>query len=127
MRRKYAHDYRSNFEFNFAKSLESNNIDYSYEEDKLKYVRACTYTPDFKIGNLYVETKGRFTTQDRSKMILVKQQNPGIQIIIVFMNPNITLRKGSKTTYWQWADKNNFLWTTQDKAVKFITSILKKS
>lgn len=126
MKRKFAHDYRSNFEFNFAKNLEQHKIEYKYESEKLKYIKPCTYTPDFKIGNIYVETKGRFTAADRAKHLLVRQQNPRAIIIFVFMNPNITLSKSSKTTYWQWADKHNFLWTTQDKSIKFIESILKK-
>lgn len=126
-KKKLAHHFRSNFEFKFSNLLDENNLQYEYEKDKVKYVKNCTYTPDFKIGNLYIETKGRFLAADRAKHLLIREQNPGITIIFVFMNPNVTLTKTSKTTYWMWADKHNFLWTTADKSVKFIQSVLSSS
>ncbi len=46
----------------------------------------------------------------RKKMILVKEQHSGIDIRFVFENPNLKLRKGSKTTYAMWAEKNGFKW-----------------
>ena len=119
--------FRSNFERDFAKQLTAAGIDYTFETDKLQYVVKRNYIPDFSLApNFFVETKGRFVSQDRAKQLQVKKDNPNAVIILVFMNPNITLTKASKTTYWQWADKNGILWTTQDKAIKFIEYQLSK-
>jgi hypothetical protein len=48
---------------------------------------------------MFIETKGRWTTADRQKMKHVLASNPGIDIRIVFQNPNQRLSKTSKTTY----------------------------
>lgn len=81
-----------------------------YEVDKIPYNTTHKYNPDFKIlDNLYVETKGRFESQDRTKIKSVLLQNPGITIVMVFQNPKSKL-EGSETTYAQWCDKHNIPW-----------------
>jgi len=54
---------------------------------------------------MYIETKGRWTTADRTKMKHVLQSNPGIDIRMVFQNPNQKLSKTSPTTYEAYARK----------------------
>ena len=54
---------------------------------------------------MYIETKGRWTTADRTKMKHVLQSNPGIDIRMVFQNPNQKLSKTSPTTYETFARK----------------------
>jgi hypothetical protein len=54
---------------------------------------------------MYIETKGRWTTIDRKKMKHVLQSNPGIDIRIIFQNPNQRISKTSKTTYEAYANK----------------------
>jgi hypothetical protein len=54
---------------------------------------------------MYIETKGRWTTADRTKMKHVLQSNPGIDIRMVFQNPNQKLSKTSPTTYEAYAHK----------------------
>jgi len=61
-----------------------------------------------------VETKGRFTLEDRKKHILVRRQHPDLDIRIVFQNPYTKIRKGSKTTYADWASKNGILWANKE-------------
>ena len=103
--------YKSNFEVNFADLLDSMNMSYVYEPDKFEYVVTHSYTPDFRItSNIYVETKGVLDASDRSKMIQIKKQHPKLVIVLCFMNPNLKLKKTSKTTYRQWCDKHGFIW-----------------
>ena len=67
------------------------------------------YLPDFRIGKMYIECKGRFTAADRKKMRLVKEHNPKKDIRLLFMSNN-KLNPRSKTRYSDWAEKNGFKW-----------------
>ena len=110
------HGYRSGLEDKVAKDLEDRGVDYEYETLKMSYdvSESRTYTPDFILPNgIVVETKGRFTTADRKKHLLVQAQHPKTDIRFVFQNPNAKLYKGSKTTYAQWCDKNGFKWAAK--------------
>ena len=105
--------YRSLFEANFARDLHERKIDAAYEIDKITFIpKLRTYTPDFYIkeGDFYVETKGRFFSQDRTKHLLIKEQHPEIDIRFVFLNAKNRLDKRSRTTYAQWCKKNGFLY-----------------
>lgn len=65
------------------------------------------YTPDVILDNgIIVEIKGRFTTHDRKKMVLVIEQNPELDIRILFERDH-TLSKRSKTRYTEWCKKRN--------------------
>ena len=105
--------YRSLFEANFARDLHERKIDAAYEIDKITFIpKPKSYTPDFYIkeGDFYVETKGRFFSQDRTKHLLIKEQHPEIDIRFVFLNARNRLDKRSRTTYAQWCEKNGFLY-----------------
>ncbi len=54
--------------------------------------------------------KGFFDFADRQKHLLVKEQNPDIDIRFLFVNANNKLNKSSKTTYGAWCDKHKILW-----------------
>lgn len=116
------HGWRSGLEKAVAASLSNRGVSYEYEQHKLKYLvpeRQATYTPDFyvttKSGKLIIiETKGRFVTADRQKMLLVKEQHPTLDIRLVFSNPNSRISKKSKTTYAAWCDKHGFQWAAKD-------------
>jgi hypothetical protein len=108
--------FRSGFEETFMGSLEASSISYSYESTKIKYTQppvARTYTPDFilKDYNIIIETKGRFTLEDRKKHLWIKEQHPQLDIRFVFMNPKAKIRKGSKTSYADWCIKKGFLYS----------------
>jgi hypothetical protein len=78
--------------------------------------KSRTYTPDYVLEcypPIVIETKGRLTAADRSKMLLVKHQHPELDIRLVFQNANVRLSKVSKTTYGRWAEKNGFLWANE--------------
>lgn len=84
----------------------------AYETLKLTYTTPPTehkYTPDFPLPNgIIVETKGRFTAEDRAKHLLVKAQHPDRDIRFVFSNSRARLYKGSPTSYAMWCDKHGF-------------------
>jgi hypothetical protein len=110
--------YKSKFEKNFAKVLKENGITFKYEPMVVAFTqpeKKRKYLPDFelktkKAGVFLVETKGKLTHEDRQKLVWVKEQNPKMKLILVFMNSNNKLRKNSPTTYGQWATKNGFEW-----------------
>ena len=102
--------FRSGLEKRVSDALSKQGVPFTYEEDKIKYIkpqRTATYTPDFKIGEMFIETKGRFMTADRQKHLLIKDQHE-LDIRFVFSNPNQKISKTSKTTYAMWCDKHGF-------------------
>jgi len=101
---------RSKLEENIAEELDKLGIKYTYERDKLKYVIEAQYIPDFKVGDVYLETKGYFPPEQRRKMKAVKAANPDLDIRIIFQSPHNKINKRSKTTYSMWAEKNGFPW-----------------
>lgn len=108
--------WRSGLEKSLADYLDERNISYEYEEHKLVYTvpeRQAIYTPDFYVRTrtgklIIIETKGRFVTADRQKMLLVKEQHPTLDIRFVFSNPKSKISKKSKTTYAAWCEKHGF-------------------
>jgi hypothetical protein len=79
---------------------------YAYESERWEYQHKVQhYTPDFKIGNLYVEVKGKATNETRKKMLAVQRCNPDKNLVILFLKGNNKIRKGSKTTYLEWFRK----------------------
>ena len=88
-------------------------IDYEYEPTKGPYQIMHNYTPDFLLPNgIYLETKGYFDSDSRRKMKAVKQQNPDLDIRMVFQAPFNTISKKSKTTYAKWCEKLEIPWTS---------------
>lgn len=112
---KYAikHGYRSGLEDKISKDLKERGVKFEYETFKIKYEvnENRTYTPDFILPNgIIIESKGRFTTADRKKHLLVKKQHPELDIRFVFSNSNSKLYKGSKSTYAAWCEKHGFMY-----------------
>ena len=103
--------YRSGLEEKVADLLSSLKVKYEYETKKLAYVLECNYIPDFLLPNgVFLEVKGRLTSEDRRKMIAVKKSNPELDIRFVFQAPFNKIYKGSKTTYAKWAEQKGFPW-----------------
>ena len=92
--------------------LNKNNCCFKYESKKIIYFQPTvkkTYTPDFPIDNSFIiETKGAFNSADRKKMKLIKQQNPKLDLRIIFSNANTKIGKKSKTTYAKWCELKGF-------------------
>ena len=107
---------RSGLEERIASELETESVEFEFEETKLKYVtpqKTHTYTPDFYLPKqkIFIETKGLFTSADRQKMRLVKEQHPELDIRFIFNNSKTRISKKSKTTYGMWCEKYNFPFT----------------
>lgn len=105
--------YRSGLEEDTARYLTERGVWYTYEEEKIKWVdlRHRSYTPDFILHNgIIVETKGRFTNDDRRKHIAIKEQYPNLDLRFVFTNSRAKLYKGSVTTYADWCKKHGFIY-----------------
>lgn len=115
--RKYG--FKSGLEENISIQIESKGIKVEYESEKVSYTIPAsqhTYNPDFKLPNgIFVETKGRFVAADRKKHLLVKAQNPTLDIRFVFSNSKNKISKASKTTYGDWCDKNGIIYA--DKVI----------
>lgn len=107
------HGYRSGLEEQLAINLKEQGINGEYEQNKIAYIKPATnhtYTPDFRLPNgIFIETKGRFVLEDRKKHLLIRSQQPQLDIRFVFQNAKNKLRKGSKTTYSDWCIKHGFL------------------
>lgn len=105
--------YKSGLEQTVAEHIKSTEYDLKYETETIHYIvpeRKAKYTPDFVFTKrngtfMFIETKGRWTTADRQKMKHVLASNLGIDIRMVFQNPNQRLTKTSKTTYAEFALK----------------------
>ena len=112
------HGYRSGFEHKVADQLKESKTAFEYETTVIDYIKPEThhkYTVDFTLPNgILVETKGRWVLEDRKKHMLIKQQHPELDIRIVFQNPRGKIRKGSKTTYADYCDKNGIIWAEKE-------------
>jgi hypothetical protein len=107
--------YASKAEEAVGKQLDELGIDYQYEPFTISYVvpaRKATYKPDFVLPNgIIVEVKaGTIETKDRQKMVLVKEQNPELDIRFVLGRPKGKISPKSKTTYAKWAEDHGFIY-----------------
>ena len=106
------HGYRSGLEERVGRQIRSAGLPVQFETVKIRYEQPSknrTYTPDFVLPNgIYIETKGRFTSDDRQKHLLIKQQNPDMDLRFVFTNPNSKINKRSRTSYAMWCERHGF-------------------
>ena len=112
-------DFRSKFEFNVAKDLQSNSVKFEYEKYTFNYrkdvyhgecidcgctnvVSNRTYTPDFKLpSGIFVEAKGKFTPTNRTLMLDVIKSNPDLDVRMLFMRDNwLTSKKKKRYSDW---------------------------
>ena len=100
--------YKSGFEERFQEETKKEfGWELPYEAAHLKYTipaKNHRYTPDFKINDkCFIETKGLWTTADRKKALLIKEQFPDVKILYVLYRNNKIFRTSS-TTYIDWAE-----------------------
>lgn len=112
-------NFRSGFEAKTANYLRRNGVEFAYECMKIEYMKMSTYTPDFILPNgIIIETKGLWTSEDRTKHLLIREQHPELDVRLCFQNASNKLRKGSKTTYAMWCEK---------KGIKYCDKTIPKS
>lgn len=118
--------FRSGLEEVIAKQLQEAGIDPKFETLKLPFEehKKRTYTPDFPVSkNIIIETKGRFLTADRMKMLEVKKQYPEYDFRFVFSNSKAKISKVSATSYGRWCEKNGFKYATKRVPQEWIEEI----
>lgn len=95
---------RNKFEKKLYRQLKRAKVSFKYESDKIPFVLAGHYIPDFVIqtptGLLYVEAKGYLRPEHKRKMVAVKKQHPSLDIRILWYSRNYRNIK--------WAEKNGF-------------------
>lgn len=116
---KLAPDFKSKIEEDVASQLTAAGVPWEYEARTLEFefpARKAKYTPDFPVGRIILEVKGRFGHRGangadiRHRLVLVKEQHPDLDIRFIFQNSKLPIYKGSKTTYAKWADDHGFKW-----------------
>lgn len=111
----YKYGYRSGLEEKVGNQLKKAGVKAKYEPFQIEYEQPAKkrkYTPDFVLPNgIIIETKGRFTTQDRQKHLYIKKCLPDLDIRFVFQNSRTKLYKGAKSSYGDWCTKHNFKFT----------------
>lgn len=81
-----------------------------YEPDDFEYTIHRKYTPDFRVGDFYIEVKGWFSGSDRSKLLAVIKANPNLPLFVALQMPNQRLNPKSKTTVAEWCTKKKIPW-----------------
>lgn len=109
--------YRSGLEEKIADRLEKDNVPFAFEPFRISFTpptKQRTYLPDFVLDNgIVVETKGRFTTEDRQRHKHIKAEHPDLDIRFVFSRASTRLTKVSNTTYAMWCDQYGFKWANE--------------
>jgi predicted nuclease of restriction endonuclease-like RecB superfamily len=95
---------RNKFEKRISLQLKRAKVLFKYESERIPYVLAGYYVPDFCIetisGKVYIETKGYFRPEAKRKMVAVKKQHPEKDIRIVFYSRSAANER--------WAIKHGF-------------------
>lgn len=108
--------YRSGLERRIGNQLDEAGIEFGYEPFKIPFVHPAEvrrYTPDFVLPNgIIVEAKGRWTTADRKKFVLLKRTYPTLDVRFVFSNANTKISRQSKTTYAKYCQSHGWPYST---------------
>src|SRR5712664_2539764 len=100
--------WRSGLEERIAKELTDHpDCRWTYEALRIPFtppLKLRHYTPDFVLINngIIIETKGRFVTADRQKLLFIQAEHPDLDIRLIFSNSKSRISKQSKTTYGDW-------------------------
>ena len=89
-RRAIKAGYRSGLEEDISIELIEKGVQFTYEKLKISWLdsKTRTYTPDFVLldNGIIIESKGRFTSEDRRKHKEIKKQYPDLDLRFVFTN-----------------------------------------
>ena len=110
--------------------MEENEIEFDYEPEKINYIypikaglcsdcgsnhvgRRAIYTPDFRLNSsgVWVETKGKWDSKGRTKILAVLATSGAItrdNFRMLFMYNN-WITKAHKLTYREWCERNNII------------------
>ena len=95
---------KNKFEKDVEDQLKASGLKFTYEHEKINYVLACSYTPDFVVetptGKVYIEAKGYLRPEHKRKMAAVKRQHPNYDIRMLFY--------ARKAEDIRWAERHSF-------------------
>lgn len=96
---------KNKFELRIEKQLKKSKLVFKYESERIPYVLPVRhYIPDFivdtPLGKIYIECKGYFRPEHKSKMRAVKKLHPELDLRII-------LYRSSKQNE-RWCTKNGF-------------------
>lgn len=109
--------YRGNLQETMASVLKRHRLTFKYETDKLSYVVPAVTVElgvEFSVELKRGQTVGvfiveHFTHNRMTALAAVKEQQPDLDIRIIFSNPEATLIN-SHTTYGEWCDERGIQW-----------------
>lgn len=113
--------FRSLAELGFQVRMDQQGIPRSvlaYEPAHFKWQpKVKSYTPDWRVTRadgsfFFVEFKGKLDQITRSILLGVQNDHPGLDLRLVFEKPKNKISAGSKTRYYQWAEKHGFPWSS---------------
>jgi len=100
---------RNPFENELFKKLKKAKVNVQYETEKIPYVIAGHYIPDFiihtSLGKIYIEAKGYFRPEAKRKMVAVKRQHPELDIRFVFYR--------KRRADIKWAERYGFMYSLE--------------
>jgi hypothetical protein len=112
-------DFKSPLEYNTWRWLQEKRkgkkFKVEYETEKLNYILTKYYLPDFILHfedgrKIYIETKGYLRGEDRTKLLAVRDNNPDIDLRLVFSKDNRLNRK-ARSRYSCWAKRHGFTYS----------------
>ena len=100
--------FRSTLEERVSDLLCELGVKYEYEDRHIPHQIQHHYIPDFHLANgIFLETKGYWPSNERRKVKNIIEQNPHLDIRMVFQNEHNRISKKSRTTYAMWCDRHN--------------------
>lgn len=98
--------FRSNWEANYARILNEQNINWIYEPQTFDLSNGTTYTPDFKIGEKkFVEIKGWYDQDSKQKIELFLKEYPDHELDLIGESEYYSLRNLFKHKIPTWEGK----------------------
>lgn len=108
---------RNRFEDKLFRQLKRAKVLFKYESEKIPYILARHYVPDFVIqtsaGKIYIEAKGYLRPEHKAKMVAIRKLHPAMDIRIIFYSMN--------KKYIKWAEKYNFPWAIDTIPKEWLT------
>ena len=120
---------RSNPEKEICDALYKWKAEYTYEKVKINYEQPREYTADFVVRKkddtyMFIEVKGHLRPGDTKKYLDMLNSNPSLDFRFIFQNANKKLRKGAKSNYGDWANRNGIKWADKELPKKWMDEML---
>lgn len=131
--------FRSGLEESIAAGLTARGIAFEFEAHKVRYTqpqKERTYKADFwlpykadlelpfgKQRGFFIETKGRWLTEDRQKHQFIRKSNPNIDIRLLFSNANTRISKQSTTTYAVYCERNGWIYAHRTLPLEWLREL----